>query len=53
MRMLQLLTTSSSIHVAYDLLQNEYEVEPEKLRQDLDELLSKLVEQGLVEVSNE
>jgi hypothetical protein len=53
MRMWQLLTTSPTIQDAYDLLLNEYEVPPRKLQQDLDDLLDKLVEQGLVQVSNE
>jgi hypothetical protein len=53
MRMWQVLTTSPSIQSAYELLLNEYDVQELKLHQDLDELLDKLVEQGLVQVSNE
>ena len=53
MRMWQVVTTSASIQDAYEALLGEYDVPPEQLRQDLDELLGKLVEQGLVEVSND
>jgi hypothetical protein len=52
MRMWQVLTTSASIREAYEVLLDEYDVPPQQLRQDLDELLGKLVEQGLVEVGN-
>jgi Coenzyme PQQ synthesis protein D (PqqD) len=47
------LTTSPSVEAAYETLLEEYEVEPETLRQDLDDLLGKLAEQGLVEVHSE
>ena len=53
MRMWQVLTTSSSIQNAYEALWNEYDVQPDKLQQDLDELLVKLLEQGLVKISDE
>jgi hypothetical protein len=53
MHMWQILTTFPSIQDAYDLLLSDYEVQPRKLQQDLDDLLGKLVEQGLVVVSNE
>ena len=39
--------------VPYDALLDEYDVSPEKLQQDLDALLSKLVEHGLLQVNNE
>lgn len=49
-RMLSVLTTSDSIQSAYETLLGEYEVEGEKLRQNLEELIDKLVANGLVEV---
>lgn len=50
-RMWTALNTSISIQAAFDALQSEFEVEPERLRLDLDEFLDKLLEQGLVEIS--
>ena len=47
------LTTSPSVEAAYETLLEEYEVEPETLRQDLYDLLGKLAEQGLVEAESE
>lgn len=52
-RMWQVLTTHPSIQSAYDALLAEYEVAPETLRADLVELLSKLMEQGLIEIRDE
>ena len=52
-RMWTLLTTSESIQAAYDSLLAEYEVEPEKLYQDLENLIEKLVAHGLAEVAGE
>jgi hypothetical protein len=49
-RMWQTLVDSESIQAAYELLLNEYDVAPEQLRQDLQELVEKLVENGLVAV---
>lgn len=49
-RMWALLTASESIQAAYDALLEEYEVESELLRRNLEELIAKLVENGLVEV---
>ncbi len=51
-RMWELLTQSSSIGAAYDTLLEEYDVEPQRLRQDLCNLLEKLVEHGLVKLEN-
>lgn len=48
-RMWELLTTSSSIQAAYEALLAEYAVEPEVLRRDLEALVAKLVERGLLE----
>ncbi len=44
------LTTSESLQSAYERLLAEYQVEPERLRADFEELLGKLVESGLLEV---
>ena len=49
-RMWTLLTTSESIQSAYELLLDEYEVNAEKLRADLSELIDKLLSKGLLEV---
>ena len=53
MRIWQVLTMSHSIQDAYQVLLDEYEVAPEKLHQDLNDLLVQLVQQGLLEVRNE
>jgi hypothetical protein len=50
-RMWQVLTESESIQEAYEKLLSEYDVEPDKLRADMSELIGKLLELGLVEVS--
>ena len=50
-RMWTALTTSKSIQKAYDDLLEEYDVTEEQLRHDLAELIGRLVEQGLVEVT--
>jgi hypothetical protein len=41
------------VQTAYDALLAEYEVEPERLRQDMFALLEKLAEHGLVEVASD
>lgn len=48
-----MLTTSSSIREAIDDLLAEYDVDRATLEQDMRDLLSKLAEQGLVELRNE
>ena len=50
-RMWQLLTLSPNIDTAFQELQAEYDAEPEQLRSNLSELLDRLVENGLLEVS--
>ena len=50
-RMWVLLNSSPSIQAGYDALLLEYEVDADRLRQDLDELLGQFLEQGLIEVS--
>jgi hypothetical protein len=52
-RMWQVLTSSESVQAAYESLLSEYEVPPERLQQDLKELLDKLVAHGLVLVSGD
>ncbi len=49
--MLSVLTGSASIQEASDRLLEEYEVEPEKLHQDLIELIENMVDHDLVTVS--
>jgi hypothetical protein len=50
-RIWTVLNGAPSIQAAYESLLTEYDVEPERLRQDLDELLDKLLEQGLIEMA--
>ncbi len=47
-RMWNALAGAESIQVAFDVLASEYDVEPDQLRQDLEELLNRLSEQGLL-----
>jgi len=49
-RILSLLTTSTSIEAAYELLLEEYDVDRQALRQDLLTLVEDLAKQGIVEV---
>jgi Coenzyme PQQ synthesis protein D (PqqD) len=49
-RMLSVLSTSSTIEAAYELLRDEYDVDDEVLRRDLLSLIEKLVNQGLVKI---
>jgi len=49
-RMWQLLVGSPSIDAAYQELLVEFDVEPELLRSNLMELLSRLVDSGLLQV---
>ena len=50
-RMWTVLSDAPSLQAAYDVLLEEYAVVPDRLRQDLEAFLSKLLEQGLVEIS--
>src|SRR5215475_12693067 len=52
-RMWSLLTTSDSIQAAYESLLDEYDVDADKLRQDMQDLIEKLIANGLVEVVSE
>jgi hypothetical protein len=49
-RMWNALTAAPTIQAAYDALLLEYDVEASRLREDLDEFLGKLVEQGLIQI---
>lgn len=49
-RMWQLLTASPNIDAAYQELLAEFEVEPDLLRDNLTELLGRLVENGLLQI---
>jgi hypothetical protein len=49
-RMWQAITTAENINDAYSMLANEFDVEAERLRQDLSELLGKLTEKGLLQI---
>ena len=49
-RMGQLVTSSPNIDAAYEALLEEYDVQPEMLRENLGELLGHLVEHGLLQV---
>src|SRR5579859_152213 len=50
-RMWQLVTAAPKIEVAYQQLLDEYDVEAELLRANLTELLTRLVENGLLQVT--
>ena len=52
-RMFSLLSSSDSIEAAWRVLLEEYEVEPEVLKADLLSLADSLIQQGLLEVSND
>jgi hypothetical protein len=52
-RMWSALTTSDCIQAAYDGLLTEYAVSDEELREDLSELVERLIHQGLLEVAGE
>lgn len=48
-RFWDLLTSGGSIQAAYDTLLAEFEVDPDRLRHDLDDFVQELVQFGLVE----
>lgn len=52
-RIWTLLTTSDSIQSAYEALLDEYDVDAERLREDMRDLIEKLIANGLVEVNGE
>ena len=48
--MWQLVTAAETIQSAFDTLLNEYDVEPDELRDDLAQLLDSLLDRGLIEI---
>ena len=50
-RFWDLLTSGGSIQSAYETLLNEFEVDPDRLRKDVDDFVQELGELGLVEQS--
>lgn len=44
------LSMSESIQSAYEMLLSEYDVDGEQLRRDMQDLVEKMVEHGLVEI---
>ena len=51
-RMFSVLSLSDSIEAAWQVLLEEYEVEPDVLKADLLSLADSLIQQGLLEVSD-
>ena|SRR5439155_6007054 len=51
-RMWTVLINSPCVQDGYDVLLHEYNVEPERLRQDLDEFLQKLLQEALIELGS-
>jgi hypothetical protein len=47
-RFLSALNTSESIEAAYEVLRDEFDVDPQSLRQDLLELIDSLLKQGIL-----
>jgi hypothetical protein len=47
-RFLSVLNTSESIEAAYEVLRDEYDVDPQSLRQDLLDLTENLLQQGIL-----
>jgi hypothetical protein len=52
-RMWQLVTAAPTVDAAYAQLLEEFEVEPELLRTNLTELLSRLLENGLLSIATD
>lgn len=51
-KMLSCLQQTDSIEQAYQQLSEQFEVEPERLRQDLQEFIIRMVNYGLVKVTS-
>lgn len=49
-RMWQAITRAESLETAFSELLEEYDVEPEQLRQDFDRWVARLAEAGLIEL---
>lgn len=52
-RIWEVLAESETILMAYQTLLEEYDVEPEIIKQDIDKLNQNLLDQGLVVVAND
>jgi hypothetical protein len=52
-RMWQLLSTPKTIEDAYEILLTEYDVEPDRLLHDMQELIEQLVEHGLLQIEGD
>jgi len=52
-RMWTVLVSSDSVQAAYELLLSEFDVEPDILRQDLDEFLAGMIEQELLRIDGD
>ena len=52
-RMWEVLTATDNVQSAFDQLLDEYDVEAETLKQDIQEFIGNLMEHGLVELSSE
>ena len=51
-RMWQLVTAAPKVQDAFQQLLDEYDVQPEQLRENLTELLDRLVENGLLQIAD-
>ena len=49
----QILTSGGSIQSAYETLVAEYDVDPEQLRQDLEDFVQELIRLGLVQPTHQ
>ena len=47
-RMFVVLSSADNIEAAFNMLQNEYEIDPVTLQRDIQEFIGKLVEYGMV-----
>lgn len=52
-RIWQLLNSSNTVQEAYDSLLLEYDVEPKRLQQDMQELITQLVAKDLLRIETE
>jgi hypothetical protein len=50
-RMWTVLTTAESVDAAFELLLSEYDVEPQRLRKSVDELIAQCKEHGLLKLA--
>lgn len=52
-RMWTALVSADSIQAAWEVLLSEFDVEPDVLRQDLDEFLAQMIEQDLLRIDGD